>query len=92
MKKSTVILLAAAGVAVALFLTSKRGREMTQDLADNAGEWKESWNKFTGTTGSRITHLMEALSHELSGMTADAKEKILAVLNEKTHNGQHIKN
>ena len=92
MKKSTMILLAAAGVAVALFLTSKRGREITQDLADNAVEWKESWNKFSVTTGSRITHLMEALSHELSGMTADAKEKILAVLNEKTHNGQHIKN
>jgi gas vesicle protein len=92
MKKSTILILAAAGVAAALFLTSKRGRKMTQDLADNADEWKESWNKFAGTTGSRITHLMEALSHELSGMTSDAKEKILAILNDKTHNGQHIKN
>jgi hypothetical protein len=94
MKKNTVfILAAAAGVAtIAYLLTTKRGKELTSDLGHQAEEWKASWTKFAGSTGTRITSLMESLSHELSGLTAEAREKVLAVLNEKSHNGTHVKN
>lgn len=92
MKKSTLLVLAAAGVAVALLMTTKKGKEIRKTVADNADEWKDSWTKFAGSTGTRLTHLMDSLAHELNGMTTDAREKVLALLGNRTHNGQHIKN
>ena len=94
MKKSTGILLGVAGVAAILYALSrtKKGQEITEELGHQAEEWKESWTKFAGTTGTRLTHLMESLSQELNGLTADARQRVLAILSEKTHNGTHIKN
>ncbi|MCD6062939.1 MAG: hypothetical protein K0R82_850 [Flavipsychrobacter sp.] len=94
MKKSTVILLGVAGVAALLYALSRteKGKQMTDDLGTQAEEWKESWTKFAGSTGTRLTHLMESLSHELAGLTHDARERVLAILGEKSHNGTHVKN
>lgn len=92
MKKSTLIIFAAVGAAAALLLLTDRGKKITKDLADSAGDWKESWTKFAGSTGNKLTSLMDSLSHELSGLTSEARQKVLAVLSDKTRNGQHIKN
>ncbi|WP_276133233.1 YtxH domain-containing protein [Polluticoccus soli] len=94
MKKSTAILLGVAGAAAILYALSRtrKGRELTSELGHQAEEWKDSWTKFAGSTGTRLTHLMESLSHELSGLTHEAREKVLAMLGEKSHNGTHIKN
>jgi gas vesicle protein len=92
MKKSTLLIFAAVGTAAALLLLTDRGKKMTKDLADNAGEWKDSWTKFAGKTGNKLTSLLDTLSHELNGLTSEARQKVLAVLSDKAHNGQHIKN
>lgn len=92
MKKSTLLVLAAIGTAAALLLLTDKGKKLTKDVADSAGDWKDTWTKFAGKTGTKLTNLLENLSHELSGLSSDARKKVLAALDHKTHNGQHVKN
>ena len=52
MKIRNVLILAAVGTAAALLLNTRKGKELRNSVADNAGEWKNKLSDFAKKNGS----------------------------------------
>jgi gas vesicle protein len=75
MKNRTLLILAAAGAAAAYLLTTKKGKAMTKDMMDCAGDWS---NK----AGGQVSDLTDYVTREASSIMQDARRKIAALVNE----------
>jgi hypothetical protein len=89
--KQKLLLLAAAGATVAVLLSTKKGRKLTQDLADNANGWKDSLVKLAGKYGDKLTSIRDMVNNEVEGLSSDAREKINAILDEGTSSAKKVK-
>jgi gas vesicle protein len=88
MRTSRLLLLAAVGGAVALLLTTDKGKKITKKLADDAGGLKDQLTDYaTGTLAS----LKKMLSKEIDGLTDDARSQISGLLDEGTQAGKKAK-
>jgi gas vesicle protein len=98
MKTSRLLLIAAAGSAIALLLTTKKGKKITSDLANNAGEWKDEFIKLANQYGDKLANyggklssLKNLVSNEIEGLSDEAREKISAILDEGASSAKKVK-
>lgn len=86
--KTKYLLLAALGIGAALFLTSDKGKELTEDLADKAKDkakkWKERLSKLKEETTDKMEDLREMLSEEAEGLSDGARTRIEEIIDGST--------
>ncbi len=67
MRTSSWLLLGAAAGAVALLLTTERGKKIRHDISDNLGDWKDQLGKMTHKGKNKLkkmaTSEMDGLSN-----------------------------
>lgn len=82
----------ALGAAVALLLTTDKGKEWRDDLVDNADEWRKKLKKLARTAGSELSDLRERVSAELDGVSGEARKRIQQILDEAGDVSEKAKN
>lgn len=70
------------GVAAGLLLAPDSGEHTREQLTDAADKWKNKLDKLLGRTESQLEDLRQYLDKNINGLTEDAKQKILAVLDD----------
>lgn len=66
MKISKLLLFAAGGIAIALFLSSKKGRNVTSNLSSSAGDLKNKLGDLTKDTRDHFAGLAGKLNKKTS--------------------------
>lgn len=89
--KQKLLLLAAAGATVAVLLSTKKGKKLTQEFADNASGWKDSLVKLAGKYGDKLTSIRDMVNSEVEGLSSDTREKINAILDEGSSSAKKVK-
>jgi gas vesicle protein len=82
MKPKTILALVAAGAAVALLMNTKKGRQVTNDLLDCAGDMSGNLNKFSAKAGDQLSDLGDYISREAVSFGDDARRRILNILSD----------
>ncbi|RYD55779.1 MAG: hypothetical protein EOP56_14545 [Sphingobacteriales bacterium] len=82
MKPKTILALVAAGAAVALLMNTKKGRQVTNDLLDCAGDMGGNLNKFSAKAGDQLSDLGDYISREAVSFGDDARRRILNILSD----------
>ena len=90
--KTKFLVFAVIGAAIALALTSEKGEEWREDLMDDAKKWKKKLNKLAGDTSDQLADLKDVVSKEIVGLGSDARDRILAILDEGTSKAKSAKN
>ncbi len=88
MRTSKLLLLAAVGGAVALLLTTEKGKKIRRNIADNAEDWKDQLNDYATDT---LASLKKMVSKEVDGLTDDARAQISDLVAEGTKAGKKVK-
>lgn len=91
MKTTKFVLFAALGVAAVLFLTSDKGKEMREDLADNAKKLKKKLGKMGSGATDTLAELKEMLGNEIEGLSDDARERIETIISSGTKTAGKLK-
>lgn len=91
MNKTKYLLFAALGVGVALLLTSDKTKNLRDDIAENAGKWKDKLGKMGKETGDKLADLKKMVSNQVEGLSEDARERIQDVLNEGAKKTKRVK-
>ena len=89
--KTKFLVFAAIGAAIALALTSKKGEAWREDLMDDAKKWKKKLDKLAGETGVQLNDLKHIIGKEIAGLGKDAKDRILAILEEGSGTAKNLK-
>lgn len=89
--KTSYLVFAALGAAAVLLLTSDKAKEVKKVIADNADAWKEKLSSFASDTGSELTSFKKVLNKEVKGLSKDARERILAIVEESVSGAGNIK-
>ena len=90
--KTKFLVFAVIGAAIALALTSEKGEAWREDLMDDAKKWKKKLNKLAGDASDQLADLKEVISKEVTGLGSDARDRILAILEESTGKAKSAKN
>ena len=89
--KTKFLVFAVIGAAIALALTSEKGEAWREDLMDDAKKWKKKLNKLAGDTSDQLADLKDVLGKEIAGLGSDARDRILAILDESTGTAKSVK-
>lgn len=89
--KTKFLVFAAIGAAITLALTSGKGEAWRNDLMKDARKWRKKLGKMAGETGDEITALKSLIGKEISGLGKDARERILAILDESRSTAKNVK-
>src|SRR5471030_1955688 len=68
------------GVAVALLVTTDKGKDIREDISDTAKKLKKKLDKLSYGAGKDIADLQKMLGKDIEGLTDDAREKILSII------------
>lgn len=79
------------GVAAGMLLAPKRGKELRDDLADNAAKFKRGLNKLTGRSGPELNDLRNILEDEVNGLSDDVRYRLLSILDETEENVRNFR-
>lgn len=85
-----LVIAAFAGAVVALFTTEK-GKKIREELADTAEDWSESLSDLLDQATCSVKDLQKLLSKEISGLTEDARERIMTIIEESMKSGKRMK-
>lgn len=88
MSTSRFIAGALIGFAAGMLLAPKRGKELRDDLADNAAKFKKGINRLTGKAGPELNDLRNILEDEVNGLSDDVRYRILSILDETEENAR----
>jgi gas vesicle protein len=80
--KTKYLVLAAIGAAVILALRTEKGKAWSEDMLEDAKKWKKKLDEMAGDAGNQISDLKDKLSKEVAGLGSDARDRILAILDE----------
>jgi len=89
MNGKTLALLA-IGAAVVLLFTTKKGKEIREDIADTAGDWKDKLGDFGSTAAKEMNTLRQKLMEELEGLSSDVRDRIVGLLDESASRGKKV--
>ncbi|HLO69258.1 MAG TPA: YtxH domain-containing protein [Flavipsychrobacter sp.] len=73
---------AAAGIAVGLLLAPRKGKELRDDITDQADKLKNKFEKLLGKANGNLEDLKTYLNKNIEGLTDDVKQKLIEMLNE----------
>ncbi len=82
MKTGTMVALAAAGIAVGLLFTTKKGAAIRGDIADKANDWKHKLDRASRNAIDGVAELKDTVSRKVKGLSDDARKRIVDVLDE----------
>lgn len=91
MKTSLLVLGALGATAVTLLFTTKKGKAIRSDIANNVGDWKNQLKKLARSTGSEVSDLQKLVSKEVQGLGEDARHRILTILEEGGSTMKNVK-
>jgi len=83
--------LAGLGVAGVLLLTTDKGKELRGNIADTAGKWGKKLRKSAGENLDRLNELKDMVGDEISGLSDDARSRIMQILDESAKVGKSMK-
>ena len=70
------------GVAAGLLLAPDSGENTRDQLSDTANKWKGKLDKLLGHAEEELDDLRDYLEKNINGLTTEAKQKILSILDE----------
>ncbi len=73
---------AAAGIAVGLLLAPRKGKELREDITDQADKLKNRLGKMLGKANGNLEDLKTYLNKNIEGLTDDMKHKLINMLDE----------
>ncbi len=91
MKTGTMVAFAAAGIAVGLLFTTKRGAAIRSDIADKASDLKHQLGRVSRNAMDEVADLKDAVSRKVKGLSDDARKRIVEVLDEGTNGVEKMK-
>lgn len=80
--KTSYLIFAAVGAAAVLLLTSDKGKKVGKDMMDKTGDWTNRLTKLLGSATHEINDLKNLVSSEIEGLSEDARERIMNILDE----------
>lgn len=86
-----LLVFAAFGAAIVLLFTTERGKEIREELEDAAGEIGDTFGELVDTVTASASDLRKLVSKEVSGLSADARERIAAIIDEGTGAAKKLK-
>jgi len=89
--KTKYLVLAAIGAAVILALRTEKGKAWSEDMLEDAKKWKKKLDEMAGDAGNQISDLKDKLSKEVAGLGSDARDRILAILDEGADKAKNAK-
>ena len=82
---------ALVGIAAGMLLAPKRGKELRDDLANNAAKFKKGLNKLAGNTGPELNDLRNILEDEVNGLSDDVRYRLLSILDETEESERNLR-
>jgi len=83
--------LAALGVAVVLLVTTDKGEELRENIADTAGKWKKKLSNLASDNMDKLSDLKDMVSDEIEGLSDEARSRIMKILEEGAKTGKSMK-
>lgn len=80
--KTKYLVLAALGAAAILALRSEKGKEWSEEVLKDAKKWKKKLDGLAEDATTQISDLKDKLSKEVAGLGTDARDRIMAILDE----------
>lgn len=91
MKTGTMVALAAAGIAVGLLFTTKKGAAIRGDIADKANDWKHKLGRASRNAMDEMADLKDTVSRKVKGLSDDTRKRIVEVLDEGIDGAEKVK-
>ena len=79
------------GVAVALLVTTDKGKDLREDIADTAKKLKKKLDKLSYSAGKDLADLQKMMGREIEGLGDDAREKIMEILDKGVEGAKSAK-
>jgi gas vesicle protein len=89
--KTSYLFYAALGAAAVLLLTSEKGKEVREDVMDKTGDWTKRLGKILSSARNEVSDLKTIVSNEIEGLSDDARERIMTILDESEASGKRMK-
>lgn len=89
--KTRFLIFAALGAAAVLLLTTDKGKKLTKNVADTTGDWTNQLRDLLNASASELNKLKSIVGHEVEGLSDDARERILNILNESKASAGRVK-
>jgi gas vesicle protein len=82
---------ALVGLVTGMLVAPKKGEELREDIADNAGKLKKKIQKVAGKAGTELNDLRTILEDEVSGLSDDVRGRMLTMLNETQESARNLR-
>lgn len=86
-----ILAIAGLGIAVGLLFTTDKGEELRESVMDTAGKWRKKLGKMASENMDKLSELKDMVSDEISGLSDDARSRILQILEEGAKTGKSMK-
>jgi gas vesicle protein len=89
--KTKFLVLAVIAAAVVLALSTDKGKEMSSEWAEDAKKLKKKLKKLAGEAGDQLGDLKGTIAKQIEGLSSDARERIMSILEEGTSKAKDAK-
>lgn len=89
--KTKFLVLAAIAAAVVLALSTDKGKEVSEEWLDNSKKLKKKLRKLAEEAGSGLGDLKDTILKQASGLSAEARDRIMAIIDEGTSKAKDAK-
>jgi len=79
-----------AGAIVGVVLAPQSGEETRKQIADSANDLKKKLKKLTGKSVDELNDLQDLFKSEISGLSDDVRERVLALIKRSRASAQAI--
>ncbi len=73
---------ALVGFAVGILIAPEKGKDLREDLMDEAAKWQKRLGKLIGKANANLDDLKLFLDKNIDGLSDDVKRRILVLLDE----------
>ena len=91
MQVAALLLIAAAGAATVLLFTTKKGKEIREDIADTTDEWGKKFRDLGAKASSTAQDLQKMVSKQIHGISDEARERISSIIDEGSKTANKLK-
>jgi gas vesicle protein len=70
------------GLVAGLLLAPDKGENTRENLASTVDKWREKIDRLVGGGGAGLDELRDYLQQDISGLSADVRNRILTILDE----------
>ncbi len=92
MKAWKILTGVAIGAGIAYLYNTEKGEDLRADIADSLKQLKKKMDKMAGTAATELADAKKLMSKQIEGLSDEAREKIMDLLEEGTEQAKKGKN